>query len=74
LNGSDAPHNRDWLNYQHEIGLRHTPVKKNVTDGARSPPVVQDEAELKRLEGAWTKAVLLHVTLWSRVSVDVDLW
>jgi hypothetical protein len=90
-------HDRDWLNYQHEIGLRHTPVKKNVTDGAHSPPVVpfryllgflptvlsirpfiedsiQDEAELRRLEGAWTKAVLLHVTLWSRSYVNADLW
>jgi Protoglobin len=28
------PHDRDWLNYQHEIGLRHTPAKKNRTDGA----------------------------------------
>ena len=23
------PHDRDWLNYQQEIGLRHTPAKKN---------------------------------------------
>ena len=26
------PYDRDWLNYQHEIALRHTPVKKNQTD------------------------------------------
>jgi hypothetical protein len=91
------PHDRDWLNYQFEIGLRHTPVKKNVTDGAHTPPVVpfrylvgfipivlpirsffqdaiQDEDDLKRLESAWTKAVLLHVTLWSRAYMSAELW
>jgi Protoglobin len=91
------PHDRDWLNYQQEIGLRHTPAKKNKTDGTHTPPVVpfryllgfvpvvlpirkffadaiQDETELKRLEDAWTKAVLLHVTLWSRPFVMEDLW
>lgn len=29
-----------WLDYQEEIGLRHTPAKKNRTDGARTPDVV----------------------------------
>jgi Protoglobin len=91
------PHDRDWLNYQQEIGLRHTPTKKNKTDGAHTPPVVpfryllgfvpvvlpirqffaediKDEAELKRIEDAWTKAVLLHITLWSRPYLKKDLW
>ncbi len=26
------PHDRAWLDYQEEIGLRHTPEKKNKTD------------------------------------------
>jgi hypothetical protein len=34
------PHDQDWLNYQEEIGLRHTPEKKNRTDGAHTPPIV----------------------------------
>jgi protoglobin len=34
------PHDRAWLDYQEEIALRHTPAKKNVTDGARTPPRV----------------------------------
>jgi hypothetical protein len=33
-------HDRAWLDYQEEIGLRHTPEKKNRTDGAHTPPVV----------------------------------
>lgn len=33
-------HDRDWLNYQEEIGLRHTPEKKNRTDGRPTAPVV----------------------------------
>jgi hypothetical protein len=34
------PHDRAWLNYQEEIGLRHTPDKKNKTDHRQTPPVV----------------------------------
>jgi len=34
------PHDQAWLYYQEEIGLRHTPEKKNRTDGAHTPPVV----------------------------------
>src|SRR6266700_2260425 len=34
------PHDRAWLDYQEEIGKRHTPVKKNQTDHAQTPPVV----------------------------------
>ena len=29
-----------WLDYQEEIGLRHTPAKKNQTDGAQTPDLV----------------------------------
>lgn len=34
------PYDERWLAYQHEIGLRHTPAKKNQTDGADSVPAV----------------------------------
>jgi hypothetical protein len=34
------PYDQDWLNYQHEIALRHTSLKKNQTDGVRSTPYV----------------------------------
>ncbi|WP_207514100.1 protoglobin domain-containing protein [Longitalea luteola] len=32
------PYDQDWLNYQHEIGLRHMEAKKNKTDNANTPP------------------------------------
>jgi hypothetical protein len=34
------PHDQAWLDYQEEIGLRHTPDKKNRTDGRQTPPLV----------------------------------
>jgi hypothetical protein len=33
-------YDRQWLDYQHEIGLRHTSAKKNKTDGALSTSFV----------------------------------
>jgi hypothetical protein len=94
---AQRPHDRVWLNYQQEIGLRHTPAKKNQTEGAHTPPIVplqyllsflprvlpirgffadsiQDEHELTRLQDAWTKAVVLHVTLWTRAYVAGEVW
>lgn len=32
------PYDQDWLNYQHEIGLRHHRTKKNQTDQVPSVP------------------------------------
>jgi hypothetical protein len=34
------PYDQDWLDYQQEIALRHTTVKKNQVDGVRSTPYV----------------------------------
>lgn len=34
------PWDQNWLNYQHEIALRHTSRKKNRTDGVHSTPYV----------------------------------
>jgi hypothetical protein len=34
------PHDRSWLDYQEEIGLRHTPDKKNQADSRHTPPLV----------------------------------
>jgi hypothetical protein len=32
------PYDQDWLNYQQEIALRHTSLKKNQADGVESTP------------------------------------
>jgi hypothetical protein len=34
------PHDDAWRDYQHEIGLRHTRIKKNRTDGVDSVPEI----------------------------------
>ena len=33
-------YDQDWLNYQHEMALRHHSAKKNKTDGANAVPIV----------------------------------
>lgn len=40
LDTARAEYDQAWLDYQHEIGLRHHRVKKNVTDGAPSTDLV----------------------------------
>jgi len=34
----NRPYDQDWVNYQHEIGLRHHRTKKNQTDSVQSVP------------------------------------
>jgi hypothetical protein len=38
LDTCNRPYDQDWLNYQHEIGLRHHRTKKNQTDRVQSIP------------------------------------
>jgi hypothetical protein len=40
LDTADANFDQAWLDYQYEIGLRHTAPRKNQTDGADSAPFV----------------------------------
>jgi hypothetical protein len=92
------PLDQDWLDYQHEIGLRHTPAKKNATDQADSldhvpmryllafTAVVVTSArgylaaggasgdDLDRMHAAFTKSVMLHVTVWTRAYAETELW
>ena len=35
------PYDQDWLNYQQEIALRHTSLKKNKTDRVESAPTIR---------------------------------
>lgn len=38
LDTCNRPYDQAWLDYQHEIGLRHNEAKKNQTDGVDSVP------------------------------------
>jgi hypothetical protein len=38
LDTCNRPYDQAWLDYQHEIGLRHHRTKKNQTDGVQSVP------------------------------------
>jgi hypothetical protein len=91
-------HDQDWLDYQEEISLRHTPAKKNLVDAAQTPTLVPlryliafgaivmtsarkffveeglRDVELQMLEDAWSKAVQLHITLWSRPYARDGMW
>jgi hypothetical protein len=40
LDTAKAEYDQAWLDYQHEIGLRHHRIKKNQTDGASSTAIV----------------------------------
>lgn len=35
-----ARHDQEWLNYQHEIALRHHSTKKNKADGVDEVPII----------------------------------
>jgi hypothetical protein len=98
IDACTRPWDRDWLNYQHEIGLRHTREKKNQTDQVESvdhipyryllafaPVILLSAGELLRAaatdadegEGmcaAWTKSVMLHLTLWTRPYMGAGDW
>jgi len=40
LDTASAKYDQDWLNYQHEIALRHHRSKKNQTDGVNTPEII----------------------------------
>lgn len=40
LDVCQKPYDQDWLNYQHEIALRHHSTKKNQTDGVDAEPII----------------------------------
>jgi hypothetical protein len=98
IDACTRPLDQDWLDYQHEIGLRHTRAKKNLTDGADSLDQVPlryllaftavviatareylaadgaSPEQVDRMHAAFTKSVMLHVTVWSRAYVDAVMW
>lgn len=98
IDACTRPLDAAWLDYQHEIGLRHTRAKKNTTDGADSldhiplryllaftAVVITSVRDVLAASGAapgqvdamhtaWTRTVLLHVTVWSRAYTSEDTW
>ena len=98
IDACTRPLDQDWLNYQHEIGLRHTSAKKTKTDNANSlnhipmryvlafTAVVIATAtrilgrhsgtreQLDRMHSAFTKSVMLHITVWTRAYLDGPSW
>ena len=40
LQTAEANYDQKWLDYQHEIGLRHHSAKKNKTDNVNSVPII----------------------------------
>lgn len=94
----ERPHDQAWLDYQYEIGKRHTPAKKNLTDHTQSPPLVPlryliaftaitttsirkfleegstSPQDVVHMHDAWTKSMLLQISLWARPYVAECLW
>jgi Protoglobin len=98
IDACTKPRDQAWLDYQEEIGLRHTPAKKNRTDRTATPSVVplrylfafiaptildakvflakkgHTARDVEMMHEAWTKTVVLHLTLWSRSYAKAELW
>jgi hypothetical protein len=98
IDACTRPLDQNWLNYQHEIGLRHTAAKKTKTDSADSldqipmryllafTAVVIATArgflaatgappdQVDRMHSAFTKSVMLHVTVWTRAYTNDPGW
>lgn len=98
IDACTRPLDQAWLDYQHEIGLRHTRVKKNQTDHADSvdhipmrcvlaftavvitsarhylAAVKHPTQQVDEMHTAFTKAVLLHVTVWTRAYTAESQW
>jgi hypothetical protein len=85
---SSTPLDQDWLNYQHEIGLRHTRAKKNLTDHADSldhiplryllaftAVVIATSRDYLAAEGASPQQVdRMHAAFTKSVMLHVTAW
>jgi hypothetical protein len=82
------PFDQAWLDYQHEIGLRHTPAKKNATDAAHtaahvplryvlafSVPVIQSAKERLAQAGISGDRLERMSAAWAKaVILTLTLW
>jgi hypothetical protein len=83
------PYDQDWINYQQEIALRHTTLKKNQVDGVRSTLFVplrdiiafiaviaakgNSAEEVDKMHRAWCKSIQLQLALWVGPYADTRL-
>jgi Protoglobin len=84
----ERPWDRAWLDYQDEIALRHTPAKKNRTDGVDAPdriplryvvafvyPITATVREFLARKGHSEEEVdAMHQAWFKAVTVSVALW
>jgi hypothetical protein len=84
----ERPWDRAWLDYQEEIALRHTPAKKNRTDGVDAPdriplrylvafvyPITATVREFLAKKGHSEEEVdAMHQAWFKAVTLTVVLW
>jgi hypothetical protein len=82
------PRDQAWLDYQEEIGLRHTPAKKNATERAETPelvplryliafaaPVVLDAKDFLARKGHGLEDIERMHAAWTKsVLLEIALW
>ena len=82
------PRDQAWLDYQEEIGLRHTPAKKNETEHAQTPdrvplryllafigPVVLGAKDFLARKGHNAQDVERMRAAWTKsVLLEIALW
>lgn len=84
-----ARYDRNWLDYQHEIGLRHTAAKKNRTDGVGSsaslihlryliafivPITATIKPFLAKQGHSAAEVEAMHAAWFKSVTLQVTLW
>jgi len=98
IDSCTRPYDQAWLDYQNEIGRRHTPERKNATDRAQTPALVplryvvafaavvittakeflarkgHSPEDVERMHAAWTRSVMLSISLWSRPYAKQGWW
>ncbi|HEY4212588.1 MAG TPA: protoglobin domain-containing protein [Steroidobacteraceae bacterium] len=82
------PRDQAWLDYQEEIGLRHTPAKKNQTDDGHTPtlvplrylltfaaPVILSAKDFLAAKGHDPRTVERMSAAWTKsVLLEIALW
>jgi hypothetical protein len=65
------PYDQDWLNYQQEIALRHTSIKKNQTDDVKSTPYIPLR-DIISFIAVMNETILPYLTAKGHAETDVE--